>query len=87
MKPALPLPAILGKLTVNPARMLRLDQGRGTLAIGAVGDVTVFDPDRQWTCDRHDTASKSRNNPFHGWQLRGKATATIVGGNVVWQEG
>jgi dihydroorotase len=79
----LSLPAMLAKLTCNPARMLRLDQGRGTLAIGAVADVTVIDPDRSWICDRADTASKSRNNPFHGWAMRGLATHTIVGGRVV----
>lgn len=82
----LPLRELLAKLTWNPAKLLRLDQGRGTLSVGAVGDVTVIDPDRRWTCDRHDTASKSRNNPFHQWQLRGKATATIVGGRVVWRD-
>jgi dihydroorotase len=81
----LSLPGLLAKLTCNPARMLRLDEGRGTLAIGAVADVTVIDPDRDWVCDRADTASKSRNNPFHGWAMRGMATHTIVDGEVVWQ--
>jgi dihydroorotase len=81
----LPLSTVLAKLTVNPARLLKLDEGRGTLAPGAVGDVTVFDPDREWTCDRQDTASKSRNNPFHGWRLRGLPTLTVVGGKVVWR--
>ena len=82
----LALPSILAKLTINPARLLRLDGGRGTLALGALGDVTVFDPDRSWTCDRHQTASKSRNNPFHGWAMRGKTILTIVGGRVVWRD-
>ena len=80
----LPLAALLAKLTCNPARLLKLDQGRGTLALGAVADVTVFDPDAPWICDRADTASKSRNNPFHGWSMRGRPMRTIVGGNVVW---
>jgi dihydroorotase len=83
----LPLPDLLAKLTCNPARMLRLDEGRGSLAIGAIADVTVIDPDRDWVCDRANTASKSRNNPFHGWAMRGLATQTIVGGRVVWQAG
>ncbi len=81
----LKLPELLAKLTHNPAKLLRLDGGRGTLAVGAVGDITVFDPDVSWTCDRNDTASKSRNNPFHGWSLRGRAVMTVVGGAIVWR--
>jgi dihydroorotase len=78
------LSAALAKLTVNPARFLRLSGQRGTLSPGAFGDVTIFDPDRAWVCDRTDTASKSRNNPFHGWNLRGHVTDTIVAGRHVW---
>ena len=80
----LDLSSILAKLTVNPARLLRLSGGRGTLTPGSVGDVTVFDPDAAWTCDRNDTESKSRNNPFHGWTLRGLVRATVVGGKVAY---
>ena len=80
----LTLPAMLAKYTIAPARLLRLQ--KGTLALGADADVTVFDPDAEWTCDRRDTASKSNNNPFHGWRLKGKAVATIVGGKLVWPE-
>lgn len=82
----LPLPDLLGKLTVNPARLLNFTDGRGELKVGGPADVTVFDPDREWTCDRTDTASRSQNNPFHGWRLRGKATATIVAGRIVWSD-
>ncbi|MFM8419229.1 MAG: dihydroorotase [Verrucomicrobiota bacterium] len=81
------LAPLLAKLTCNPARMLRLDGGRGTLAVGSVADVTVIDPGLSWTCDRADTASKSRNNPFHGWRLKGRATHTIVGGHLAWTLG
>jgi dihydroorotase len=78
------LPEIIAKYTVNPARLLRLD--KGTLATGAAGDVTVFDPDREWVFRREDSLSKSRNNPFYDWPLKGKATATVVGGKIVWQQ-
>ncbi len=78
------LPALLAKLTSNPARLLALDEGRGTLAAGSVADVTVIDPDLPWVCHRNDTASKSRNNPFDGWSMLGRATHTIVGGKIVW---
>jgi dihydroorotase len=80
----LPLADLIAKYTVNPAKLLRLK--KGTLSVGADADVTVFDPDREWVFTRETTASKSTNNPFYGWPLKGKATATIVGGKVVWSE-
>jgi dihydroorotase len=80
----LPLIKLLEKLTAGPARLLKIS--KGTLGIGADGDVTIFDPDRRWVYDRKDTESKSQNSPFHGWAMRGKAVATIVAGKIVWNE-
>ena len=80
----LSLPKLLEKLTVNPAKLMRIE--KGTLDIGADADVTVFDPDRNWVYRREDTASKSLNCPFDGWPMRGKTLATIVAGKIVWQE-
>jgi dihydroorotase len=80
----LTLPKLLDKLTVKPAKLLRIE--KGTLDIGADGDITIFDPDRRWIYDREQSASKSQNSPFHGWTLRGKALATIVAGKIVWRE-
>jgi dihydroorotase len=80
-KKVLTLPQLIEKFTVNPARLLRLN--KGTLSMGADADITIFDPDKEWTYDVHETASKSRNSPFHGWKLKGKAVATIVGGKKV----
>jgi len=77
------LPRLVAMLTINPARLLGLD--RGTLATGAPGDVTILDPDREWTVDKEKFASKGRNTPFHGWKLRGRAVRTIVGGQTVWE--
>jgi len=54
--------------------------------VGADGDVTVIDPELDWVLGREPAASKSRNTPFHGWALKGKAVATIVAGKVVWRE-
>jgi dihydroorotase len=82
----LPLPQLLAKLTCNPAKLLRFNDGRGELKVGGAGDVTVIDLDREWTSDREQTASKSRNNPFHGWRMKGKAVLTVVGGKVVYRE-
>ena len=80
---AVDLPRLVAMLTKNPASLLRLD--RGTLAIGAPGDVTLMDPDRAWRVDKDQFASKGRNTPFHGWELRGRAVGTIVGGRTVWR--
>lgn len=81
----LTLPRMLEKLTVNPAKLLKID--KGTLDIGADADITVFDPDRAWVYRREATASKSMNSPFHEWPMRGKAVATIVAGKIVWKDG
>ncbi len=80
----LTLRQLIEKFTVNPARLLRLN--KGTLSVGADADVTVIDPTAEWTYDVTQSASKSRNSPFHGWELKGKAVATIVGGRIVWKE-
>ena len=79
---ALTLPQILAMLTVNPAQFLRLD--RGTLSTGAPADITILDPDHSWTVDKNESSSLSRNTPFHGHSLRGRALTTIVGGKIVW---
>jgi dihydroorotase len=76
------LPRLVAMLTINPARLLALD--RGTLAAGAAGDVTILDPDREWVVDSEQFASKGRSTPFNGWELRGRALRTIVGGRTVW---
>ena len=75
---------MIAKFTVNPARLLNLN--KGTLSVGADADVTVFDPDEEWIFSAEESASKSKNSPFSGWKLKGKAVATIVGGKKVWSE-
>jgi dihydroorotase len=80
----LSLPDLIAKYTVAPAQLLRLP--KGTLTVGADGDVTVFDPDREWSFDRSATTSKSLNNPFYGWTLKGKATLAIVCGKKIRSE-
>ncbi|MBI5684454.1 MAG: dihydroorotase [Verrucomicrobia bacterium] len=81
-KKLLTLPQLVDKFTTGPARLLRLN--KGTLSVGADADITVMDPAREWVYDVNQTASKSRNTPFHGWSLKGKAVATIVGGRAAW---
>lgn len=78
----LSLADMIAKYTVNPARLLNLN--KGTLSVGADADVTVFDLEQEWTFQ--DSASKSRNSPFFGWKLKGRAVATIVAGKRVFVE-
>ena len=54
----------------------------GTLAVGSVADVTIYHPDNPWTVDPCRMRSKSGNTPFLGWELPGRAAATVVGGKL-----
>ncbi len=79
----LTLSQAMGKLTSEPARILKLPKGR--IAEGADADLTIFDLTREWEVDAGAFASKSRNTPFHGWRLKGQTVATLVAGKVVWE--
>lgn len=68
------------KLTVNPARILGIP--KGTLSPGADADITIIDPSCQWVIDPGKFKSKSRNCPFAGWKVTGRAIKVIVGGKV-----
>lgn len=70
--------------STNPAKIFGLE-GRGTLAPGAHADVTIIDPELEWTYDVWQTRSKSRNSPFSGWNFRGCPVATFVGGKLVFE--
>lgn len=65
-------------LSTNPARIFNLD--RGTLAPGAIADITIFDPEKSVKIDISRSKSKSRNSPFDGWELKGAPVAVIVSG-------
>ena len=69
--------------TVEPARLLKINAG--TLSIGTPADVTLIDPDLEWTVKIDKFESASRNSPFDGWKLKGRAIRTIVGGKTVWK--
>lgn len=71
---------LIARLTTGPARILGLD--RGTLTPGAEADVTIIDPDCSWTIDPTRFRSRSRNTPFGGWQVRGRAATVLVGGEI-----
>jgi dihydroorotase len=78
---AVPLARIIEMLTIGPARAFSLPGG--TLMVGSLADVTVFDSEREWTVDALRFKSKSRNTPFGGWKLRGSVSAVLVGGRRV----
>ena len=71
------------RMSVTPAKLFNLPGG--TLEVGQPADVTVFDPDGEWTVDPAHFLSKSGNTPFTGWTLKGKPRYTVVGGEVVWE--
>jgi dihydroorotase len=77
------LPRLIEMFTANPARLLKINAG--TLSVGAIADVTLIDPHLEWTVDANATQSMSRNTPFHGWKLKGRAVRTMVGGETVWK--
>lgn len=70
-------------LTWGPARIFSLDCG--TLRVGAAADITVFRPEATWTVRREKMFSKSRNTPFHGWELPGPIVYTFVDGREVFR--
>ncbi|HMJ66454.1 MAG TPA: dihydroorotase [Candidatus Binatia bacterium] len=78
------LPEVIARFTTGPANLLKLS--KGTLKPGADADVTVIDPEREWIFQRGESASKSKNTPFHGWTMKGQVIFTIVGGKIVWRE-
>ena len=79
----LSLNQLVAKMSTNPARILKIQ--KGTLKVGADADVTVIDPDEQWTVDTRTFQSLSKNTPFNGWRLRGRAIFTIVGGDIKYR--
>ncbi len=78
------LPLVVEKLTSAPAAFLgRTDIG--SLRTGANADITIFDPDAEWTVDTEAFVSKGKNSPLHGQTLKGKVVTTVVGGEVVFE--
>ena len=68
-------------MSLNPARILGVPGG--TLAEGAVADITIIDPEYEWSVNPREFQSKGKNTPFGGWRLVGGPYATILGGRIV----
>jgi dihydroorotase len=79
------LATLVEKMSCAPARIFRL--AGGTLRRGNVADVTVFDPDAEWTVDPSRFRSKGRNTPYSGQKLKGRVHLTVVDGGVVFRQG
>jgi len=73
----LTMPQLIERMSTTPGRII--NHG-GTVSVGAAADITIIDPDVEWTVDATQFKSKARNTPFNGWKLKGRAVRTIVGG-------
>ena len=80
-----PLATLIERMSYGPARVFKLNAG--TLGEGAPADVTVIDPELQWTVDVNKFYTRGRHSPFNGRQLKGKAVLTVVDGKIVMKDG
>lgn len=74
---------MVAKLTEGPASVL--GRSPATLRPGAAADIVVFDPEMQWMVDTHEFASKGKNSPLHGQNLKGQVMLTMVGGKIAFR--
>jgi len=80
-----PLSGLVRLMSTNPAVILGIPAG--TLEVGRPADITLFDPGAEWTVDASGFESLSRNTPFSGWKLKGRAVSVLVGGRWMMREG
>jgi dihydroorotase len=79
---AIGLDDVLHRLTAGPASILGLPQGQ--LGLGAPADVCVFDPEHTWVLDSRSMESEGHNSPFLGWEMKGRASHTLLNGRLVY---
>ena len=79
---ALNLPTLIASMSSGPASLLGIDAG--TLSIGSLADICVFDPDVEWLLDNTKLLSKGHNTPFKHWPLKGRVTSTLNSGRIVY---
>jgi dihydroorotase len=80
----LPVQRVVDLFSINPQKIMKVRNWG--LFEGSDADLTILDLNRAWSFDVNQSRSRSRNSPFHGWQFKGKAVATVVGGKVVYQD-
>lgn len=71
------------KMSYNPAKVLGID--KGTLNVGAIADITIIDPEKEYTINTEDFVSKGKNTPFNGYKAKGMVVRTIVSGKTVYK--
>lgn len=71
------------KMSYNPAKVLGID--KGTLNVGAIADITIIDPEKEYTINTEDFVSKGKNTPFNGYKAKGIVVRTIVSGKTVYK--
>jgi len=79
----LTLQQAVAALTSAPAKIAGIDTGN--LSIGSRADICIFDPESSWTVERDTLLSAGKNTPFASWEMTGKVTHTLVGGNIIYQ--
>jgi dihydroorotase len=72
-------------MTINPAKIIKIDGRYGTIEAGKAADLVIFNTDEKFVFDKNKSYSKSRNTPFHGFELYGKILWTVVNGEVVYK--
>lgn len=81
----LTLAELIRKMTVNPANLLSIN--KGCIMENKPADIIIFNPDEEYTVDVSSFSSKSKNSPYDGYRLHGKVEYTIVGGEIVVNQG
>ncbi len=76
---------LIEKMSYNPSKILGIS--KGTLGEGKIADITIFNPHEKWTVDISKLSSKSKNSPFHNFELFGKPQYVIVGGKIIVNQG
>lgn len=76
---------LVEKMSYNPGKILH--NGKGTLSVGAAADITIADPNEEYIIDVEDMVSKAKNTPFGGRKVKGRILYTVVGGEIVVENG
>ena len=73
------------KMSYNPAKILGIDEEKGSVSEGKIADIVIFDPKREYKIDRNTFISKGKNTPFDGYPVKGDVKYTLVDGEVVYE--
>ena len=83
MKRGLPLPWLARVLAENPARIFGLYPRKGIIRVGADADLTIWDPEPEWTIEPGQHLGIAGYTPYEGWTVRGRPWTTLVRGHVL----